>query len=637
MRDAPCVEFLALQEAVAGRYSLDRELGRGGMGIVFLARDVALDRPVAIKLFPPELALDVSLRERFLREARTAAKLSHPNIVPIHSVEEHEDLVFFVMTFVDGETLTQRIAARGPLPVRDGVRVLREVAWALVQAHSQGIVHRDIKADNILLERGSGRAMVTDFGIAKVSGVGHDTDEHEIMGTPEFMSPEQATGEAVDHRTDIYSLGVVAFLALSGRMPFEGATASEILAHHIRTPAPRLHTVAPGVPSKLSGLVDKCLAKSPSARIANASDLAEALDTALETRRELPVAVRLFVEDLKRRKDRGHGLGGMLAVLWAGSMVVPLMMVGPPVAKALGLTVLGLLAGAPLWGAARRIRRVLAAGYDREDVVHALNRDIAVRHEELAFLYGPDYAVRGAKLRKIAYSAFAAAGVGLVGMIGFPEAAPFFGSLVGASALVGISTGLPADKRSDRKARRSWKFWKGRIGGWLFRVARVGLEPPAQATALTHRPTEIAVGIAIASLYESLPKETRQALPDLQDVARGLEDDAQRMRERVNELNQLLEESGDAESDPAAETADTLAGQRHRAAKRIGEQRDEAQRRFRDTVAALETLRVDLLKMLAGSTTLSSVTTNLGNARELAADIDRLLEGQAEVREVLGE
>ena len=558
MRDAPSVEFLALQEAVAGRYSLDRELGRGGMGIVFLARDVALDRPVAIKLFPPELALDVSLRERFLREARTAAKLSHPNIVPIHAVEEQDDLVFFVMTFVDGETLTQRIAARGPLPVRDGVRVLREVAWALVQAHSQGIVHRDIKADNILLERGSGRAMVTDFGIAKVSGVGHDTDEHEIMGTPKFMSPEQATGEAVDHRTDIYSLGVVAFLTMSGRMPFEGTSASEILAHHIRTPAPRLHTVAPGVPSKLSGLVDKCLAKRPSARIANANDLAEALGAALETRRELPVAVRLFVEETKRRKDQGrgmHGLAYLFMVLGVGPMVIRGMIAGPPAASTLG----------------------------------------------------------------------------------FPDAAPFFGLLVGASTLVGISTGLPADKRSDRKARRSWKFWKGRISGWLFRVARVGLAPPAQATALTHRPTEIAVGIAIASLYESLPKEARHALPDLQDVARGLEDDAQRMRERVNELNQLLEESGDAESDPAAETADTLAGQRHRAAKRIGEQRDEAQQRFRDTVAALETLRVDLLKMLAGSTTLSSVTTNLGNARELAADIDRLLEGQVEVREFLGE
>src|SRR5438876_1444091 len=151
---APDRLFLDFQSAVAGRYSLERELGRGGMGVVYLAREVRLDRPVAIKLLPPELAAQERLRERFLREARTAARLSHPYIVPIHAVDEIGGFVFYVMAYVGGETLAQRVASRGPLPPHDATRVLREVAWALAYAHSQGVVHRDIKPANILLERG---------------------------------------------------------------------------------------------------------------------------------------------------------------------------------------------------------------------------------------------------------------------------------------------------------------------------------------------------------------------------------------------------------------------------------------------------------------------------------------------------
>ena len=148
----PSAEFLALQTALAGRYSLERELGRGGMGIVFLAREVALDRLVALKLLPPEMAAQPEVRERFLKEARTAARLSHPNIVPIYAVDEIDEFVFFVMAYIDGGTLGDRIRERGPLSSSDAVRLLREVSWALGHAHLQGVVHRDVKPDNILLE-----------------------------------------------------------------------------------------------------------------------------------------------------------------------------------------------------------------------------------------------------------------------------------------------------------------------------------------------------------------------------------------------------------------------------------------------------------------------------------------------------
>jgi serine/threonine-protein kinase len=210
----PSDEFLALQAALAGEYSLQRELGRGGMGIVYLARDVQLDRDVAIKVLPSHLARTEASRERFLREARTAAGLSHPHIVPIHRVGESAGFVYFVMSYVEGETLGERLRREGPLPAADATRVLREVAWALAYAHGRGIVHRDVKPDNILLEAGTGRALVTDFGIAH-GGANAEiaTDRGKIMGTAHFMSPEQAAGEPIDGRSDLYSLGVVGYPA----------------------------------------------------------------------------------------------------------------------------------------------------------------------------------------------------------------------------------------------------------------------------------------------------------------------------------------------------------------------------------------------------------------------------------------
>ena len=187
----PSAEFLDLQAALAGEYSLQRELGRGGMGIVYLARDVQLDRDVAIKVLPSHLARDPVARERFVREARMAAGLSHPNIVPIHRVSEIGGFVFFVMSYVEGETLGERLRTRGPLPPDGATKVMREVAWALAYAHARGIVHRDVKPDNILLEAGTGRALVTAFGIAHAEEHQRPrTDPGKIMGTAHSTSRE---------------------------------------------------------------------------------------------------------------------------------------------------------------------------------------------------------------------------------------------------------------------------------------------------------------------------------------------------------------------------------------------------------------------------------------------------------------
>src|SRR5437763_262433 len=281
--------FLDFQQAVAGRYSLERELGRGGMGVVYLAREVRLDRPVAIKLLPPSKATDPKLRERFLREARTAAKLSHRNVIPVHAVEEIGDFVFFAMAYVEGETLTERVRQRGPLAPSEASRVLRDVAWALAYAHAQGVIHRDVKPDNILLEN-TGRVLVADFGIASVVSGAGALATGEVIGTPEFMSPEQALGEVVDARSDLYSLGIVGFFACSGALPFEAEKATDVLAKQVTEPAPPLSSVAPMVPRRLAQAIDRCLAKDPEERYEGPAALAGQLSHALEQRRELPVA-----------------------------------------------------------------------------------------------------------------------------------------------------------------------------------------------------------------------------------------------------------------------------------------------------------------------------------------------------------
>jgi serine/threonine-protein kinase len=270
-------ELVDLEAALRSHYALERELGRGGMGVVFLARDLKLDRDVAIKALPLHLADDPRVRERFLREARTAARLSHPNIVPIHRADEIDGRVFFVMGYVDGESIAQRVATQGALPSAALLPLLCDVAEALGEAHRHGIVHRDVKAENILIDRRTGRAMVTDFGIARVAEAAPLTATGLLLGTVQYMSPEQVVGELVDARSDIYALGVVAFFALTGQFPFQSETASAVLVAHVTKTAPKVRDVQPAIPERLALAVDRCLEKEPANRFQTAEELGREL------------------------------------------------------------------------------------------------------------------------------------------------------------------------------------------------------------------------------------------------------------------------------------------------------------------------------------------------------------------------
>ena len=303
--------LLEVQTALAGRYSVERELGRGGMATVYLARDIRLDRLVAIKVLLPELAVRPELRERFLRETRTAASFSHPNIVPVHAVEETPTLLFFVMGFVDGETLTQVVRRHGPLTATAAARLIQEVAWALSYAHGRGVVHRDVKPDNILLERATGRAMVTDFGIARSFAASGLTQVGEVVGTPHFMSPEQAAGDQLDGRSDLYSLGVASFFAVTGRLPFDGESAQAILAMHMSRPAPPILELRPDLPAPLGDTIDRCLAKEPQDRFSRGEELVDALEGIRAGRKEVPTSIRLWVT----RSDQFFRVGLILTLL----------------------------------------------------------------------------------------------------------------------------------------------------------------------------------------------------------------------------------------------------------------------------------------------------------------------------------
>jgi predicted Ser/Thr protein kinase len=592
MTSSPDQLFLEFQRALAGHYSLERELGRGGMGVVYLARDVALDRAVAIKLLPPIFAAQPTLRERFLREARTAARLGHPHIVPIHSVAERGGFVYFVMAYVPGRTLGQLVQEEGPLRPNVAARVLREIAWALGHAHAQGVVHRDVKPDNILIEESSGRALVSDFGIAQVAEQEGISGGHRA-GTRGFMSPEQVAGEELDGRSDLYALGLVGVYAATGSVVGEGEDAQAAVA------------VAPAaLRSALAG----CLETLPDDRFADAAEVAEAFEPRAVGTPEMPAALRIWMTRTQPVV--------IVASLWSLFTSVGGIMIAIQVANGtLPFTKLltqGLFFVAPwiILGTARlfETRRVLAAGYDLLDLQSATAAEAMRKREE--------YEYEATKTSRVGSVARVLAVGSLVALVSLAALEVMGAIAIAGSGMERIGVGLALFAalcatvgiilpgrwgRRDLQTELSSRFWNSRVGGWVARLAGFGLGRRARAADAAHRATEVMLGAELEDLFDALPRELKRGLDEVPGTIKRLTANAESLRAQVD------------------------------AARALGEAAEQQQAQMMEAVAALEGLRVGMLRLRAGTVSLEGFTTDLDAVRLIGEKVDRLADARRDL------
>ncbi len=617
-------EFLDLQAALAGEYSLQRELGRGGMGVVYLARDVQLDRDIAIKVLPTHLASDAVARERFLREARTAAGLSHPHIVPIHRVGEVRGFVFFVMSYVEGETLGDRLRTRGPLQPAEAARILREVAWALAYAHGRGIVHRDVKPDNILLEAATGRALVTDFGIAHGSGdPGALTDSGKIMGTAHFMSPEQAANEPVDGRSDIYALGVVGYLAVSGRLPFEAPNVPALLLKQATEEAPNVTRAAPGLSPVIAAAIDRCLARDPAERFADGEALAAALAPAPDARPALPPTLRAWLSARNPLLVPYMAWSGLFGTMTTINLAV--WLAGKRPDGPADIAILAAVTALPLFPIVgfhlNQARRQFRAGHTLSDLRAALEIERRERAETEAVVRDEEEptAHRGLRLATLAAATWLAVTFVLVLLNVIHENRGglvfILPPILTTMALGALSNALGV-RFIPTRIRSWWQtgirefLWNTRVGEWLSR--RLGAPERSQlAGASAFRATEAALGVAASELFSALPKEYKEQLAELPAIVAAFEARAAEAR---------------AEIDVVA----ALAPSRSADAEVLVARREAATARLAESVASLEGIRLDLLRLHAGASDLAPLTTLMDAARLIGEDLRRLAEAQRE-------
>jgi len=442
------------------------------------------------------------------------------------------------------------------------------------------------------------------------------------------MSPEQALGERVDARSDLYSLGAVGYFALSGELPFQGTQATEVLAKQVTEPARPVGAIV-AVPRRLAQAIDRCLAKDPAERPQKGEDLAEQLGLAMEQRRELPVALRVFV----KHNARLGGTGGLLYILgipWVMGIVGAQTRSG----SAVLWTFAALVTVVPLGILVTRAHKFLQSGFGLGELQAAFRVELERGREERAFEYGRGPSSYERVLRVIGAGGLVTGMVTgvIIATTPFSSLGMWVYQLCGWGWASGLLAGFLALVRFERRVdidTRIWSWvWLGPIGRALFRIAGAFVGSKALPPPATHRPTELNLALATEQLFSELPRATRKQLRDLPDVVHRLEQDAGKMRRRVEELQDALGAKGEGGSGtgmvgPARIVADLEA------------ERDRVQRRLGDAVKALETIRLNLLRLRAGSGSVQSLTTDLGLARQVAEDIGHLLAAEREIDQAL--
>jgi serine/threonine protein kinase len=608
-RDAE--SLAAVQDALDGRYVLERKLGQGGMGIVYLAWQKGLGRLVALKVLPPALATN-GRRERFLKEARIAAGLEHDHIVPIYTVDEAGPYVYYVMEYIRGETLAQRIVANGALLVEEATRILYQVALAVEYAHEQGVVHRDLKPQNILLDRQSGRAYVADFGLARVLDDGRlpDAAQARLSGTIPYMSPEQAAGYPADRRSDVYSLGVVGYVMATGKRLFDGSL-SEVLDQHVSRPAPPLDVFGLHADTTLASAVGRCLLKDPRERFQSAGELAGALSQAPEIRSKVPQALRDFVAVMTRESRYARtGIGlALLSVLLLGGALDA----GHWLTAAGALGFLGLLPLLPVAKALPTTRVLFHQKHKRADMIRELNIDLDRQKEQIVSQKARPVSFAKAKWAR-GVTGFCA------GLFGLGTAAAlldvsFLGDLVGGGILIGafgsaLGGGVIIWRerwRNKLVGNRWLSFWKSRLGGWTARLACVGLEVEPDAFLLQPQ----AVALDAPADAAQLPRPSGNGRGAATDLVQELSDVVGRTESCITRVRARLDSRPEIRK-PESRSLEEL----------------ESEEALERQLEVLETLRDKLRAADPITGVTGSFTADLEAAREVCEVVEAMIEGK---------